>query len=242
MLSFENITISRFEGEHAKLKRALKTFIEDLKKVVNVIELILKNERSEYLIAHEEGKARLSRSCLITALKNLQVRRKRMFIRKFSYNLQIYISSYVLKLIRKQIDKCLRIRNAEESLSACTKIYETSMRLFCAHVVKRRVEKNDVLHLENVHSHWRIHNIDYARNQRVLLSSNSVEEMNNNEIRQKKLKKEEEDEMKNISNMSMSEAEEQEMKNNSNMSKSETEEKEMKNIQKVKNMKNMRRI
>jgi hypothetical protein len=137
MLSFENITTSRFEGGHAKLKRALKTFIEDLKKIVNVIELILKNERSKYLIAHEEEKARLPRSCLIAALKNLQV----------------FISFHALKLIRKQINKCLRIRNAEESLSSCTKIYETSMRLPCAHVVKRRVEKNDVLHLENVHSH-----------------------------------------------------------------------------------------
>jgi hypothetical protein len=137
MLSFENIIISRFEEEHAKLKKAFETFTEDLKKIVNVIELLLKNKRSEYLIAHEKEKARLSRSCLIVALKNLQ----------------IYINSYVLKLIRKQIDKCLRIKNAKESLSACTKIYETSMRLSCAHVVKRRVEKNDVLHLENVHFH-----------------------------------------------------------------------------------------
>jgi hypothetical protein len=72
MLSFENITIFRFEDEHAKLKKTLKTFIEDLKKVINVIELILKNERLEYSIAHEEEKARLSRSCLIAALKNLQ--------------------------------------------------------------------------------------------------------------------------------------------------------------------------
>jgi hypothetical protein len=154
MLSFENIIISRFEEEHAKLKRALETFTEDLKKMINVIELILKNERSKYLIAHEEEKARLSRSCLIVALKNLQIRRKsRSCLVIKLKNLKIYISSYVLKLIRKQIDKYLRIRNAEKSLSACTKIYEKSMKFFCAHVVKRRVEKNDVLHLEDVHSH-----------------------------------------------------------------------------------------
>lgn len=53
MLSFGNIIISRGEGAHAKLKRALGTSTGDLKKVVNVIEPILKNERSEYLIAHE---------------------------------------------------------------------------------------------------------------------------------------------------------------------------------------------
>jgi hypothetical protein len=86
MLSFENITISRSEKEHAKLKKTLKTFTEDLKKIVNVIELLLKNERSKYLIAHEEEKARLSKSCLIAALKNLQIRR-RVFIKKLSYDL-----------------------------------------------------------------------------------------------------------------------------------------------------------
>jgi AAA15 family ATPase/GTPase len=86
MLSFENITIFRFEKEHAKLKRTLETFTEDLKKIINVIELLLKNERSKYLIAHEEEKARLSRNCLIVALKNLQIRR-RVFIKKLSYHL-----------------------------------------------------------------------------------------------------------------------------------------------------------
>jgi hypothetical protein len=85
MLSFENIIISRFEERHAKVKKAFETFIGDLKKVINVIELLLKNEESNYLIVYEEEKARLSRNCFIVALKNLQ----------------IYINSYVLKLIRK---------------------------------------------------------------------------------------------------------------------------------------------
>lgn len=61
----DNITRSRVEGEHFKLKRALDKFTEDLKKMIHVIELILKKERSKYLIAHEEIKTRLSRSRVV---------------------------------------------------------------------------------------------------------------------------------------------------------------------------------
>jgi hypothetical protein len=85
MLSFDNTIISRAEDEHARLKRALETSTSDLKKVINVIELMLKNERAEYLVAHEEIKSRLSISCSIAALKKLHD----------------YISSYALRLIRK---------------------------------------------------------------------------------------------------------------------------------------------
>jgi hypothetical protein len=85
MLSFENTIISRAEDNHAKLKRALRLFAENLKKMINVIEILLKNERSEYLIAHEEAKTRLLRSCSVVAL----------------INLRIFISFFALRLIRK---------------------------------------------------------------------------------------------------------------------------------------------
>jgi hypothetical protein len=85
MLSFDNIITSRIEEEHVKLKRVLRTSIDDLKKMINVIELVLKNERFEYRIAHEEAKIKLSRNCNILIMKNLHV----------------FISSYALRLIRK---------------------------------------------------------------------------------------------------------------------------------------------
>jgi hypothetical protein len=137
MLSFDNTIISRAEEGHERLKRALETSTEDLKKMINVIELILKNERAEFMIAHEEAKTRLSRSCNVTSLKNLQ----------------IFISSYALKLIRLQVNKMTRVRHELKTLSSCTKTYERSMRLPCAHLIERRNQDDDMIRLENVHSH-----------------------------------------------------------------------------------------
>jgi hypothetical protein len=139
MLSFENTIISRAEDDHAKLKRSLESSTDNLKKVINVIELLLKNQRSEYLIAHEETKARLSRRCAIATLTNLQ----------------IFISSFALRLIRKQIDKLMRIKNfsEKESLSSCIRTYELSMSLFCAHTFERLVDREEMLQLNDVHPH-----------------------------------------------------------------------------------------
>jgi hypothetical protein len=69
MLSFDNNFTSHVEDAHSKLKRALKIFIDDLKKIINVIELILKNEKTKYFIAHEDAKTRISRSCDIIAFE-----------------------------------------------------------------------------------------------------------------------------------------------------------------------------
>ncbi len=150
MLSFDNITTSRDEDDHFKLKRVLKSFVENLKKMITIIEMLLKNERSKYFFAHEEAKTRCSTSCSIYALKNLQ----------------IFINSHALKLIRKQFDKSLKTNNTEISLSSCTHTYQQSLRLSCAHVIEQKAQKEEMLNLENVHSHWRIYDIDQDRNKR----------------------------------------------------------------------------
>ncbi len=137
MLSFGNIITSRGEDDHAKLKRALKSSVEDLKKMITVIELLLKNERSEYLLAHEEAKTRCSTSCSIYALKNLQ----------------IFISPHALRLIRKQLDKSLKADNTSTPLPSCTNTYQQSLGLSCAHVIDRKAQEGEMLKLENVHPH-----------------------------------------------------------------------------------------
>jgi hypothetical protein len=60
MLHFEITMTSRSESEHAVLKRQLITSIEDLKTVVNEINLLLINEMHNHLIAFDEVKTRLS--------------------------------------------------------------------------------------------------------------------------------------------------------------------------------------
>jgi hypothetical protein len=131
-MSFENITTSRAEEEHVKLKKALNVSTKDLKRVVNVIEFILKNERAEYLIAEKEVKTRFSRNCSVTALSNLHE----------------VVNSYALRLICKQLTKSI-----SEDFSVCIKAFKISMRLSCAQVIKRLHDNDDVLRLKDVHFH-----------------------------------------------------------------------------------------
>jgi hypothetical protein len=137
MLSFNNITISKAEDEHSQLKRALKSSVEDFKKMIKVIELMLKNQKAEYLIAHEEAKTRVFKKCAIFDLKNLR----------------IYISSYALRLIRKQLDKLNKAKDSNTSFALCIRVYETSMKLSCVHVIERRKNNSKLLQLEDVHSY-----------------------------------------------------------------------------------------
>jgi hypothetical protein len=137
MLSFDNIITSKAEDEHSQLKQALKSSVEDLKKMIKIIELMLKNQRAEYLIAHEKAKTRVFKECAIFDLKNLR----------------IYISFYALRLIRKQLDKLNKAKNNNTSLVLCIRTYKTSMRLSCVYVIERRKNNSKLLQLEDVHSH-----------------------------------------------------------------------------------------
>jgi hypothetical protein len=89
MLFFDNNITFRVEDDHFKLKRALETSIEDLKKMINVINLLLKDQRLAYIVTHEEFKSRLARNCIIDIFQNLQR----------------FVSSYALRLILKQLNK-----------------------------------------------------------------------------------------------------------------------------------------
>jgi hypothetical protein len=50
ILHFETTMIFRSEDEHAQLKRHLRAFIDDLKTMMNNINLLLKNEIHDHLI------------------------------------------------------------------------------------------------------------------------------------------------------------------------------------------------
>jgi hypothetical protein len=137
MLSFDNIIISRDKDDHVKLKRVLKSSIENFKKMITIIKLLLKNEKSKYLLAYEKAKTRCFTSCSIYALKNLQ----------------IFISFHALRLIQKQLDKSLKTDNISTSFSSCINTYQQSLRFSCAHVIDKKAQKEEMLKLENVHSH-----------------------------------------------------------------------------------------
>jgi hypothetical protein len=50
ILHFETTMISQSEDEHAQLKRHLRAFIDDLKTMMNNINLLFKNETHDHLI------------------------------------------------------------------------------------------------------------------------------------------------------------------------------------------------
>jgi hypothetical protein len=145
MLSFDNIFTSSDEDYRSKMKRALRTFIDDMKKIIDDLKLLVNAKRMKYYIAREDARIRISRSCDIIALQNLTN----------------FISFYALKLIRKEIDKRVRSQAASDSrfvfisLFSCTKIYETSMRLSCVHFIHRQVfeDDDDRIRMKNIHSH-----------------------------------------------------------------------------------------
>jgi hypothetical protein len=137
MLSFNNIITSRVEDDHFRLKRALETSIENLKQMINVVDLMLKNQRSNYIITHEEFKTRLSRKIAIEIFQHLQ----------------IFVSSYTLKLVRQQLNKYQRARSYSDqhSLSSYIETLKTFMKLSCAHVIRQRDIDNQQLTLDDVY-------------------------------------------------------------------------------------------
>ncbi len=60
ILHFNNNAISRSEDDHAMLKRNLRFSIDDLKKIINCIDLMLLNQRNDYIIVFEETKMHLA--------------------------------------------------------------------------------------------------------------------------------------------------------------------------------------
>jgi hypothetical protein len=53
VLHFDTITTSRDESDHAVLKRRLRSFIEDLKTMMNDISLLLINELAHDNVIHK---------------------------------------------------------------------------------------------------------------------------------------------------------------------------------------------
>jgi hypothetical protein len=145
MLSFDNIFISSDEDYRSKLKRTLRTFIDDMKKIIDDLKLLVNAKRMKYYIARENAKIRISRNCDIIALQNFTD----------------FINFYALKLIRKEINKRVRSQTASDSrfvfisLFSCIKIYETSMKLFCVHFIHRQAleDDDDRIRMKNIHSH-----------------------------------------------------------------------------------------
>jgi hypothetical protein len=136
VLHFDITITFRSEDDHAVLKNKLMSSIEDLKIVIDEIDLLLTNQHQDHVIAFEEARTRFSIS-----------------LRKSIYRqLAAFVSSYVIKKIDEQYKLLI---DQSTVLFACTHVFIFTMRLSCAHKIQKRMWKIECLLVENVHSHWR---------------------------------------------------------------------------------------
>jgi hypothetical protein len=136
VLHFEIIIISRDEDDHVVLKRQLESSFEDLKTMINAINLLLMNEYQNYLLRLKEQKIRYSLDL-----------RKKIYQQLFAY-----ITHHVLRKISHQYDL---LTERSTALNACINDFIIITELSCSHRIQNRMFKREIIQLEDVHSHWR---------------------------------------------------------------------------------------
>ena len=141
-MHFNNISNSRCEEAHHDLKFQLESFIDNVCMMIQKSDSLCDTQRINYRILFDEIKQRLSSE----------------FKKSLYRDLRTYVTSFVLREIDKHYKKLLDAQNNNRSLSACTKSFNNTMSLFCAHIIEKRLAdaiSEEVLKLSDVHSHWR---------------------------------------------------------------------------------------
>jgi hypothetical protein len=136
VLHFDTTVPSRDEKEHAVLKRQLESSTNDLKTVMNDINLLLINEQHNYLIDMIETKMRYS----------IELRRS------VFDQLTSFVTSVALWKILSQYKKLIERFTV---ISACIDVFITTTELSCSHKIQKRLFNENCILIENVHSHWR---------------------------------------------------------------------------------------
>ncbi len=134
MLHFEIIIISRDEDDHAVLKRQLESSFENLKTMINAINLLLMNEYQNYLLRLKEQKIRYSLDL-----------RKKIYQQLFAY-----ITHHALRKISHQYDL---LTERSTALNACINVFIIITELSCSHRIQNRMFKREIIQLKDVHSH-----------------------------------------------------------------------------------------
>jgi hypothetical protein len=136
MLHFDITVTSRDERAHAVLKRQLESSIENLKIVMNKINLLLINEQHNYLIDINDAK-----------LRYFIELRKHVFDQLTSFVICVVLWK-ILSQYKKLIERSTII-------SSCTRVFIIITELSCFHKIQKRLYETDRLLIKNVHSHWR---------------------------------------------------------------------------------------
>ncbi len=136
ILHFEIIITFRDESDHVLLKRRFETSIEDLKTMINDVNLLLMNEYHNYLLKLKEQKVRYSLDL------HQQVYQQ----------LRSYITHHALRKISHQYNL---LTKRSTIIEACTNVFIIIIELSCSHKIQKRLYQDEFIHLKDVHSHWR---------------------------------------------------------------------------------------
>ena len=150
VLIFDNHAISCSEEDHSMLKWNLRFSTDDLKKIVDCIELMLLNQRNDYLIVFDEIKMRLIHDLWLSIFRDLH-------------------AQIILFALWKILSQWELLTLTSTALSLCINSFTTSMKLSCAHRIQAQIysETLYILKLKNVHSHWR-----FIKSARIVTANN----------------------------------------------------------------------
>jgi hypothetical protein len=136
ILHFDIIMTSRDKKAHAVFKRQLKSFIENLKTMMNKINLLLINEQHNYLIDINDAKLRYSIEF-----------RKSVFAQLTSFVTFVVLWKF-LSQYKKLIERSTII-------SSCTRVFIIITELLCSHKIQKQLYETNSLLIEDVYSHWK---------------------------------------------------------------------------------------
>ncbi len=136
ILHFDTTFTSRDEKEHVVLKRRLEFSTNDLKTVIDAINLLLINEYTTYLMKIDDDKIRLSMKLNKSIFQNL-------------------IAHIIISALRRIMNQYKLLTEQSTMMLACTNIFIDITELSCNHKIQKRLFAEEKLMIENVHSHWR---------------------------------------------------------------------------------------
>ncbi|XP_077246723.1 PKS-NRPS hybrid synthetase cheA-like isoform X2 [Tasmannia lanceolata] len=152
-LHFGNRVTSNVQGAHSKLKKYVRLSTSDLNLVKNKICLAIENQLQK----------------IQTQLSAEKTQVPHKFCIPFFDELVGHVSFFALRQLFKQY----RLATCNPTLSICMNQFTRTMGLPCAHKMRCRMGENDVLHLTDIHSQWRI---DIRMFNNIDAGANSVQE------------------------------------------------------------------
>ncbi len=134
ILHFDTIITSRDDNDHVVLKRQLRFSSDDLKTMIDEINLLLTNEYQKYLLAFEETKVRYF-----------------LYLRKTIFQqIMTYVAHSAIKMILSQYQKMI---DQFTTLFVCTNSFIIFIELSCFYKIQKKTYNERSLLLEDVHFH-----------------------------------------------------------------------------------------